>query len=109
MTDDIKENKTHRRGWWRSMYYYMGWRYDSNNDKPSERDIYLKGVCMMQVSLSKIKLKETKTKPRIPYDLIKIKPIRPHTPYPKNHIEKSLKQKQHQKKYKSKLEILRSL
>lgn len=106
MNNDIKEKKTHRRGWFRSMYYYMGWRYDSDNDKPDERAVHLKQLCMRQISLSKLKLKETKSNIKTSPDLI---PIRPNTPYPKNIIEKSLKQRNQIKTYKTKLEILKSL
>jgi len=54
-TEDKKE---HRTGWWRSFYYYMDWEYDSENDKPTEKDVLRKQVLMKQVGLSKLKMKK---------------------------------------------------
>jgi len=59
----------HRRGWWRSLYYYLDWPYDSNNDIPTEKDILLKQTLMRQVSLSKLKMNKTRITPRKPPDL----------------------------------------
>ena len=60
-------------GFWRSVYYQLGWEYNSNNDIPKEDDVKLKQVCMRQISLSKVKLKHVETKERTPPDLEKIK------------------------------------
>ncbi len=62
----------HRRGWWRSLYYYMDWEYESTKDIPDEKSVRLKQVLMRQVSLSKLKLKHIDVKLRIPPDLQKI-------------------------------------
>ena len=43
-------------GFWRSVYYQLGWEYNSYNDIPKEKDVKLKQVCMRQISLSKVKL-----------------------------------------------------
>ena len=48
----------HRTGWFRSFYYYMDWKYESDNDIPDEKSVRLKQVLMRQVSLSKLKLKK---------------------------------------------------
>jgi len=125
---DVKEEpvlinnkpKKHRRGWFRSMYYYLGWRYDSDNDKPDERAVHLKQQCMRQVSLSKLKLKSVKTKerkipdlqplPKLPtineHKIIDIPPTRPNTP---NQAMLSLKQRNQIYGYRSKLDILKNL
>jgi len=63
----------HRRGWLRSLYYYLDWEYESENDKPDEKTVKLKQVLMRQVSLSKLKLKHINVIERIPPDLQKIK------------------------------------
>ncbi len=106
--------KKHRRGWFRSMYYYLGWRYDSDNDKPDERSIHLKQQCMRQVSLSKLILKPTETKERkIPdlQPLPKIKEIPPtRPPSPENkQAYLSLKQRNQIYGYRTKLQILKNL
>ena len=59
----------HRRGWFRSFYYYMDWDYDSDHDIPSEKDILLKQTLMRQVSLSKLKMNKARINPRKPPDL----------------------------------------
>tara|TARA_R110001632_G_C11231372_1_gene406650 strand:- start:141 stop:482 length:342 start_codon:yes stop_codon:yes gene_type:complete len=64
---------THTRGFWRSLYYYFEWPYESDNDKPTEKDVNLKQVLMRQVSLSKLKLKKVRITPRMPPDLQPIK------------------------------------
>ena len=61
------------RGFWRSMYYYMNWEYNSDHDIPDEKSVRLKQVLMRQVSLSKLKLKKTRIHPRLPPDLQPIK------------------------------------
>ena len=63
----------HRRGWLRSLYYYLDWEYESKNDVPDEKSVKLKQVLMRQVSLSKLKLKHINVTERIPPDLQKIK------------------------------------
>jgi len=63
----------HRRGWVRSLYYYLDWDYESNNDIPDEKSVRLKQVLMRQVSLSKLKLKKIRITPRLPPDLQPIK------------------------------------
>ena len=60
-------------GIWRSIYYVLGLEYNSINDKPSEKDVKLKQVCMRQISLSHIKLNHVVTSERTPPDLKKIK------------------------------------
>jgi len=62
-----------RRGWVRSLYYYMDWDYESDNDIPDEKSVRLKQVLMRQVSLSKLKLKKIRITPRLPPDLQPIK------------------------------------
>ena len=59
----------HRIGWWRSLYYYLDWEYDSDNDIPSEKDILLKQTLMRQVSLSKLKMNKARINPRKNPDL----------------------------------------
>ena len=71
--------KKHRMGWWRSMYYYMGWRYDSENDKPTERSVHLKQQVNRQVSLSKLKLIKVDMRPRVIPDLEPIKECKKKT------------------------------
>lgn len=61
------------RGFWRSVYYYMDWDYQSDNDIPNEKSVRLKQVLMRQVSLSKLKLKKVRINPRVPPDLQPIK------------------------------------
>ena len=63
----------HRTGWFRSLYYYFDWEYESDNDIPDEKSVRLKQVLMRQVSLSKLKLKKVMTNPRLPPDLQPIK------------------------------------
>lgn len=63
----------HKNGWFRSFYYYMDWKYDSDNDIPDEKSVRLKQVLMRQVSLSKLKLKKIRIIPRLPPDLQPIK------------------------------------
>lgn len=67
------DKKKHRRGWWRSAYYWLGWEYDSENDYPKEEDVNKKQVLMKQVQLSKLKLNHVDVKTSTPFDLIKIK------------------------------------
>lgn len=118
--------RNHKIGWTRSFYYWMGWEYNSNNDKPSERDVHLKQVLMRQVSLSKLKLNKTKKEPKISPDLQPIdKKIIKVTPYCHQPIKKkrklsetfkdttikelSQKQRQQQHIYKCRLDILKNL
>jgi len=63
----------HRRGWFRSLYYYFNWPYESDNDKPTEKDVKLKQVCCRQISLSKLQLRKVRIKPRLAPDLQPIK------------------------------------
>lgn len=67
------DKKEHRRGWWRSAYYWLGWEYDSANDYPEEKDVQKKQVLMKQVQLSKLKMRKVRIDPKIPFDLQKIK------------------------------------
>jgi hypothetical protein len=67
------DKKEHRRGWWRSAYYWLGWEYESQNDYPEEKDVQKKQVLMKQVQLSKLKMKKVRIDPKIPFDLQKIK------------------------------------
>jgi len=67
------DKKEHRRGWWRSAYYWLGWEYESQNDYPKEKDVNRKQVLMKQVTLSKLKMKKVRIEPKIPFDLQKIK------------------------------------
>ena len=88
-------------GWWRSLYYYMDWEYESKNDVPDEKSVKLKQVLMRQISLSKLKLKHIDVKVRIPPDLQKIECndetiyITPNV----SPINKELSQKQQQQVY----------
>jgi len=130
---DVKEEpvlidnkpKKHRIGWWRSMYYYMGWKYDSDNDKPTERSVHLKQQVNRQVSLSKVKLKKSKTKERVIPNLQPIKECKKKNQKLKvifakekekddskklrKNAELSMRQRQHKINYKSRLEILKGL
>jgi len=36
-------------GYWRSLYYYMGWVYHSENDRWDERQKHLKYLCTQQI------------------------------------------------------------
>ena len=91
----------HRRGWLRSLYYYLDWEYESKNDVPDERSVKLKQLLMRQISLSRLKLKHIDVKVRIPPDLQKIKCndetiyITPNV----SPINKELSQKQQQQVY----------
>ena len=67
------DKKQHKRGWWRSAYYWMGWEYESQNDYPKEKDVQKKQVLMKQVTLSKLKMRKVRIDPKIPFDLQKIK------------------------------------
>ena len=67
------DKKEHRRGWWRSAYYWLGWEYESQNDYPKEEDVNKKQVLMKQVQLSKLKMRKVRIDPKIPFDLQKIK------------------------------------
>jgi len=67
------DKKEHRRGWWRSAYYWLGWEYESQNDYPKEEDVNRKQVLMKQVTLSKLKMRKVRIDPKIPFDLQKIK------------------------------------
>lgn len=130
---DVKEepvlidNKTkkHRIGWWRSMYYYMGWEYESDNDKPTERSVHLKQQLNRQVSLSKLKLIKVDMKPRVIPDLEPIKECKKKNQKLKvrfakekekdeskklrKNVELSMRQRQQKINYKSRLEILKGL
>ena len=68
-----KPKKKHKMGWWRSLYYYMDWPYESDNDKPTERSVHLKQQVNRQVSLSKLKLIKVDMRPRVIPDLEPIK------------------------------------
>jgi len=85
------EKKIHKNGWFRSFYYYLGWNYESKNDKPTEKSIKIKQECMRQISLSKLKLNVIKKKERIAPDLLPIcnmnTPLKKH----QNHIDKKYK------------------
>lgn len=67
------DKKQHKRGWWRSAYYWLGWEYESQNDYPKEADVNRKQVLMKQVTLSKLKMRKVRIDPKIPFDLQKIK------------------------------------
>ena len=67
------DKKQHKRGWWRSAYYWLGWEYESKNDYPKEEDVNRKQVLMKQVTLSKLKMRKVRIDPKIPFDLQKIK------------------------------------
>jgi len=77
----MTENK-HRIGWWRSFYYYMNWEYESNNDKPLEKDVLKKSVLCKQITLSKLKLKKVSIEEKIPFDLKKINTTDKKVPMP---------------------------
>ena len=117
--------KKHRMGWWRSMYYYMGWKYESDNDKPTERSVHLKQQVNRQVSLSKLKLIKVDMRPRVIPDLEPIKECKKKnqklkvrfakekekddSKKLKKNVELSMRQRQHKINYKSRLEILKGL
>lgn len=61
-------------GFWRSLYGVLGYEYNSINDKPSEKDVKLKQVCMRQISLSKLKLKKIERVEQKTADLVPIRP-----------------------------------
>ena len=67
------DKKEHRRGWFRSAYYWLGWEYESQNDYPKEKDVQKKQVLMKQVTLSKLKMRKVRIDPKVPFDLQKIK------------------------------------
>jgi len=77
----MTENK-HRIGWWRSFYYYMNWQYESENDKPLEKDVLKKSVLCKQITLSKLKLKKVSIEEKIPFDLKKIDTTEKKVPMP---------------------------
>ena len=118
-TEDKKE---HRTGWWRTLYYYMNWEYESDNDIPREEDVLKKQVLMKQVGLSKLKMKKVRIEPSVPFDLQKIPDdIKPpklkretkedydfSTPHP-SPINMSLKQRQQKTSYSDKLKILKNI
>lgn len=117
--------KKHKRGWWRTLYYYMDWPYESDNDKPNERSVHLKQQCIRQVSLSKIKLNKTETKQRVIPDLEPIKECKKKnqklkvrfakekeesdSKKLKKNVELSMRQRHQKINYKSRLEILKGL
>ena len=117
--------KKHRMGWWRSMYYYMGWEYESDNDKPTERSVHLKQQVNRQVSLSKLKLIKVDMTPRVIPDLEPIKECKKKNQKLKvrfakekekddskklrKNVELSMRQRQQKINYKSRLEILKGL
>ncbi len=70
----------HRRGWWRTLYYYMDWEYKSDKDLPDEKSVKLKQTLMRQVSLSKLKMNKTRVNIRIPPDLQPLPKCCPKTP-----------------------------
>jgi hypothetical protein len=121
----VDKPKKHRMGWWRSLYYYMDWPYESDNDKPTERSVHLKQQVNRQVSLSKIKLKKTETKHRVIPDLEPIKECKKKneklrvrfakeeekddSKKLRKNAELSMRQRQHKINYKSRLEILKGL
>ena len=75
-------DKNYRVGWWRSLYYYMNWQYESDNDKPFENDVLKKQVLCKQITLSKLKLKNVSIEEKIPFDLKKIDVINKKIPLP---------------------------
>lgn len=88
------DKKEHRRGWWRSAYYWLGWEYESQNDYPEEKDVQKKQVLMKQVQLSKLKMRKVRIDPKIPFDLQKIKSGNKKVPnILKDNIEKPVKKK----------------
>ena len=116
---NTEDKKEHRTGWWRSLYYYMGWEYESENDKPLEKDVLRKQVLMKQVGLSKLKMKKVIIKPSVPFDLQKInteelserqkiKEPLPKPP-PSSPVNMSQKQKQHKQTYSERLKLLKNL
>lgn len=122
LIENNKSKNTKKHGWWRSMYYYMGWHYDSSNDNPDERSVYLKNQVNRQVRLSKLKLNKTELKDNTPTDLkpIKVKeneyklqnivdipPVEEKINI--DNVELSLKQRNQKLEYTTKLDILRSL
>jgi len=119
MTSENK--KEHRTGWWRSLYYYMGWPYDSVNDYPKPEDVSKKQVLCKQVNLSKLKLNKVNIKPSVPFDLQKIKPNDKKVPLPlmdekkaikappSSPINISQKQKHHKHAYADRLKLLKNL
>ena len=64
----------------------MGWEYESDNDKPTEKSIKLKQECMRQISLSKLKLNVIEKNERVAPDLEPL-PLKKHH----MHIEKKYK------------------
>ena len=120
-----KPKKQHRMGWWRSLYYYMDWPYESDNDKPTERSVHLKQQVNRQVSLSKLKLIKVDMRPRVIPDLEPIKECKKKnqklkvrfakekekddSKKLKKNVELSMRQRQHKINYKSRLEILKGL
>lgn len=108
--------------YWRNFYYYMGWEYDSENDKPKEEDVKKKQVLCKQINLSKLKLNKIYIKPNTPYDLQKIKENKKQVPLPLKDnnetiktppntptIKISQKQKHHNKTYIDKLKLLKNI
>lgn len=83
-----EDKKQHRIGWWRSFYYYMGWEYESENDKPKEEDVKKKQVLCKQVNLSKLKLNKVIIQPSVPFDLQKIQTNDKKVPLPLDDNEK---------------------
>jgi hypothetical protein len=77
-----EDKKQHRIGWFRSFYYYMGWEYESENDKPKEEDVKKKQVLMKQVGLSKLKMNKVIIEPSVPFDLQKIETNDKKVPLP---------------------------
>ncbi len=88
---NTEDKKEHRTGWWRSLYYYMGWEYDSVNDYPKPEDVSKKQVLCKQVNLSKLKLNKVTIKPSVPFDLQKIKPNDKKVPLPLDDKKKTKK------------------
>lgn len=83
-----EDKKQHRIGWFRSFYYYMGWEYESENDKPKEEDVKKKQVLCKQVNLSKLKLNKVYIEPSVPFDLQKIETNDKKVPLPLDDNEK---------------------
>ena len=101
--------------YWRNFYYYMGWDYDSENDKPTEESVKKKQVLMKQVGLSKLKMNKVRIEPKVPFDLQKIKTndkeekeSKTKTPAP-SPINMSQKQQQHKTTYSDKLKLLKNI
>ena len=60
-------------GFWRSLYYYMGWEYHSKNDEFDDRQKHLKYLCCKQIRDTDFdKLLKRKKKEKYP---IAINPI----------------------------------